>query len=107
MPSYRAPVEDTLFLLEDVLAIHRHDNLPGFADASSDVLRAVVSEAGKLAGEVLAPLNLPGDREGCTRHPDGSVTTPKASSRPTTPTPRAAGWACRCRRSSAARACRT
>lgn len=77
MPSYRAPVEDTLFLLEDVLAIHSYDNLPGFADASSDVLQAVLSEGGKLAGEVMAPLNLSGDREGCTRHADGSVTTPK------------------------------
>ncbi|SFK38759.1 acyl-CoA dehydrogenase C-terminal domain-containing protein [Methylorubrum salsuginis] len=77
MPSYRAPVEDTLFLLEDVLAIHRYDNLPGFSDASSDVLRAVLSEGGKLAGEVLAPLNLSGDREGCTRNADGSVVTPK------------------------------
>ncbi|WP_342150630.1 acyl-CoA dehydrogenase C-terminal domain-containing protein [Methylorubrum sp. SB2] len=77
MPSYRAPVEDTLFLLEDVLAIHRYDNLPGFSDVSSDVLQAVLSEGGKLAGEVLAPLNLLGDREGCTRHADGSVVTPK------------------------------
>ena len=42
MPSYRAPVEDTLFFLEDVLAIHRHDNLPGFSDASSDVLQAIL-----------------------------------------------------------------
>ena len=77
MPSYRAPVEDTLFLLEDVLALHRHDNLPGFADASSDVLRAVLAEGGKLTSEVFAPLNLSGDREGCTRHADGSVTTPQ------------------------------
>lgn len=77
MPSYRAPVEDTLFLLEDVLAIHRYDNLPGFADASSDVLRAVLGEGGKLAAEVFAPLNLSGDREGCTRREDGSVATPK------------------------------
>ena len=77
MPSYRAPVEDTLFLLEDVLAIHRHDNLPGFADASADVIQAVLAEGGKLTSEVFAPLNLPGDREGCTRHEDGRVTTPK------------------------------
>ncbi len=77
MPSYRAPVEDTLFFLEDVLAIHRHDNLPGFSDASSDVLQAILSEGGKLASDVFAPLNLSGDREGCTRHADGRVTTPK------------------------------
>ncbi|SOR29088.1 protein of unknown function [Methylorubrum extorquens] len=50
MPSYRAPVEDTLFLLNDVLAIHRYDNLPGFADASADLAQAVLSEGGRLAG---------------------------------------------------------
>ena len=76
MPSYRAPVEDTLFLLNDVLAIHRYDNLPGFADVSADLAQAVLSEAGRLAGEVFAPLNLSGDREGCTRREDGSVVTP-------------------------------
>ncbi|WP_132254464.1 acyl-CoA dehydrogenase C-terminal domain-containing protein [Methylobacterium segetis] len=77
MPSYRAPVEDVLFLLNDVLGFHRHDNLAGFADASPDVVEAVLSEGGKLAEELLAPLNLSGDHEGCTRHADGSVTTPK------------------------------
>lgn len=51
MPSYRAPVEDTLFLLNDVLAIHRYDNLPGFADASADLAQAVLSEGGRLAGK--------------------------------------------------------
>ena len=38
MPSYKAPVEDVLFLLNDVLAFHRYDNLRGFSDASSDVI---------------------------------------------------------------------
>ena len=77
MPSYKAPVEDVLFLLNDVLAFHRYDNLRGFADASADVIEAVLNEGAKLAETVLAPLNAIGDREGCTRHPDGSVTTPK------------------------------
>ncbi|WP_375453988.1 acyl-CoA dehydrogenase C-terminal domain-containing protein [uncultured Methylobacterium sp.] len=77
MPSYRAPVEDTLFLLDDVLGFHNHANLAGFADASPDVVAAVLNEGAKLADDVLAPLNRAGDVEGCTRHPDGSVTTPK------------------------------
>jgi alkylation response protein AidB-like acyl-CoA dehydrogenase len=77
MPSYRAPVEDTLFLLNDVLAIHRYDNLPGFSDASADVVEAVLNEGGKLAAEIFSPLNLSGDQEGCTRREDGSVATPK------------------------------
>ena len=77
MPTYKAPVEDVQFLLNDVFHVERYDNLPGFADASPDVVEAILSEAGKFAEEVLAPLNRVGDLEGCSRHPDGRVTTPK------------------------------
>jgi alkylation response protein AidB-like acyl-CoA dehydrogenase len=77
MTVYTAPVENTLFLLNDVLGIGRHANMPGFAEATPDVVEAVLSEGGKFAETVLAPLNRAGDIEGCTRHPDGSVTTPK------------------------------
>ncbi|MFZ2102943.1 MAG: acyl-CoA dehydrogenase C-terminal domain-containing protein [Oricola sp.] len=77
MPAYRAPVEDTLFVLNDVLKYERYNNLPGFADASPDVVEAVLREAGRMAEEVFFPLNHSGDQEGCTRHEDGSVTTPK------------------------------
>jgi 3-(methylsulfanyl)propanoyl-CoA dehydrogenase len=77
MPVYKAPVDEVLFLLNDVFQISRYNNLPGFADASPDVLEPILSEAAKLCEEVVQPLNLPGDREGCTRHADGSVTTPK------------------------------
>ena len=77
MPTYKAPVDDVLFLLTDVFHIERHNNLPGFADASPDVVEAVLSEAAKLCEEVLLPLNRIGDIEGCRRHDDGSVTTPK------------------------------
>ncbi|MCO5089386.1 acyl-CoA dehydrogenase C-terminal domain-containing protein [Bosea sp. (in: a-proteobacteria)] len=77
MPVYKAPVGDTLFLLNDVFAIGRHANLPGFADASADVIEAILGEGARLCEEVLQPLNASGDREGCSRHPDGRVTTPK------------------------------
>ncbi len=77
MPIYMAPVADTLFLLNDVLGFGNHGNLPGFADASPDMLEAIVGEAAKLAEEVLFPLNLSGDQEGCQRNGDASVTTPK------------------------------
>ncbi len=77
MPTYKAPVEDVQFLLNDVFHVERYDNLSGFADASPDVVEAILSEAAKFAEEVLAPLNRVGDIEGCTRHPDGRVTTPK------------------------------
>ena len=77
MPQYRAPVDDTLFLLNDVLGLRGRSNLAGFADATPDVVEAVLREGGKLADEVLAPLNQIGDREGCKHHPDGRVTTPQ------------------------------
>src|SRR5262249_39374353 len=47
MPSYQAPVEDVRFLLNDVFHIDRHANLPGFADASPDVVEAILSEAAR------------------------------------------------------------
>lgn len=77
MPVYRAPVQDSLFLLNDVLGVERYANLPGFANATPDMIEAVLTEAGKFCEEVLFPINQSGDLEGCTRHDDGSVTTPK------------------------------
>ena len=76
MPIYKAPVDDVLFLLNDVFRIGRYDNLPGFADASPDVIAAILAEAAKFCEQVLTPLNRVGDEEGCMRHDDGSVTTP-------------------------------
>jgi 3-(methylsulfanyl)propanoyl-CoA dehydrogenase len=76
MPSYKAPVDDALFLLSDVFHLDRYGNLPGFADATPDIVEAVLREAAKFSEEVLTPLNRVGDREGCTHHADGSVTTP-------------------------------
>src|SRR4051794_35381663 len=77
MPVYKAPVEDVMFLLSDVFPIERHNNLPGFAEATPDMIEAILGEGAKLCEDLLAPLTLSGDQEGCTRHPDGSVTTPK------------------------------
>jgi acyl-CoA dehydrogenase len=76
MPIYRAPVEDVMFLLNDVLRFDRHNNLAGFADATPDVIEAIVGEAAKLCEDVLAPLNRIGDVQGCVRAEDGSVTAP-------------------------------
>ncbi len=76
MPTYKAPVDDALFLINDVFHLDRYGNLPGFADASPDVVEAVLREAAKFSEQVLTPLNRVGDKGGCTRHSDGSVSTP-------------------------------
>ena len=77
MPTYKAPVNDTVFLLSDVFDYAKYANAPGFSDAPIDVVEAVLTEGAKFVEEVVQPLNRIGDLEGCTRHDDGSVTTPK------------------------------
>lgn len=77
MPIYDAPTRDMQFLMHDVLKLQNYSNLPGFADATPDVIDAFLEEAGKWHSQVAAPLNRIGDIEGCTRNDDASVTTPK------------------------------
>ena len=77
MPQYTPPVRDTRFLLEHVVGLQNYSNLPGFDAATPDVVEAVLEEGGRFVAEVLFPINQSGDQEGCTRHEDGSVTTPK------------------------------
>jgi len=76
MPSYKAPVDDAVFLLTDVLNFHGRGNMPGFSDASPDVVEQILTEAAKLCEEVLQPLNRTGDTQGCQRRDDGGVTVP-------------------------------
>ncbi|MDP2561026.1 acyl-CoA dehydrogenase C-terminal domain-containing protein [Psychrobium sp. 1_MG-2023] len=77
MPEYKAPLKDIEFVMNDVLAFEQHyANLPGGEEASPDLVSAILNEAAKFSEEVLAPLNQIGDQQGCTRHEDGSVTTP-------------------------------
>ena len=76
MPHYQAPTRDTRFVINELLKIENCGKLPGFEHATPDMVDTVVEEFGKFVSEVLAPLNPVGDREGCTRNSDGSVTTP-------------------------------
>jgi alkylation response protein AidB-like acyl-CoA dehydrogenase len=76
MPSYTAPVADTLFVLNEIVGLDRMANIPGFTSASGDIVAAVLEEGGKFAREVLHPLNAVGDQIGCKRNDDGTVTVP-------------------------------
>jgi 3-(methylsulfanyl)propanoyl-CoA dehydrogenase len=75
MSHYAAPIQAMRFILEDVVGIDEIAKLPGYENASPDVTAAILEEAGKLASEVLAPLNRVGDIQGC-RLEDGKVATP-------------------------------
>ena len=74
MPSYTAPLKDMQFILHDVLNASEQD-IPGYAELDRDFTGAVIEEAGKLASEVLMPLNSVGDTEGCVLE-NGVVRTP-------------------------------
>ncbi|WP_423760122.1 acyl-CoA dehydrogenase [Burkholderia sp. NLJ2] len=60
--SYNAPVKDMLFVLKELAGIDAVAQLPGFEDAGYDTAQAVLDESAKFCGEVLAPLNVEGDR---------------------------------------------
>ena len=74
MPTFAAPTRDLQFVLQDLLKVSEQD-IPGFEDLDADFTSAVLEEAGKIANEVLAPLNVVGDTEGCTLE-NGIVRTP-------------------------------
>lgn len=76
MPVYKAPVTDTGFVLNEVIKIQQYADLPGFDEATPDLVSAILTEGAKFVEEVTQPLNQVGDEHGCTRNPDGSVTTP-------------------------------
>ena len=74
MPIYTAPTKDAQYILQDVLNVSG-EAIPGYEDLEADFTAAILEEAGKVASEVLAPLNAVGDTEGCTFE-NGVVRTP-------------------------------
>ena len=74
MPNYAAPVEDLRFVLNELIDLEEIRAMPGYEETTPDVVDAVLNEAGRLASEVLAPLNRCGDVQAPTVK-DGVVTT--------------------------------
>ncbi len=72
MPAYKAPVRDMQFVRNEVFDFYKHwQSLPGCADATPDVMAAVVEAVATFSENVLAPLNRSGDEEGCTWSAEG------------------------------------
>jgi hypothetical protein len=75
--AYKAPVKEHLFLLNEVLGLQGYSNLPGFADATPDLMSQLLEEAARFCEGVLEPLNAVGDKQGCKHDPaTASVKTP-------------------------------
>ena len=75
MPTYKAPLDDMKFVLNDVIDYSRLTALPGYADFDSETAISVLEGAAQFCEEVLQPINQSGDAEGC-RIDNGAVTTP-------------------------------
>jgi len=76
MPIYRAPLEDCRFLLHEFFEVEKQTDLPRFGELTAELIDDVLANAGKIAEEVLQPLNQSGDEEGC-HYENGVVRTPK------------------------------
>ncbi len=75
MPSYTPPLRDMSFILHETLKVQDQD-VEGYGELDRDFTTAILDEAGKIARDVLAPINLSGDREGCVLE-NGVVRTPR------------------------------
>jgi alkylation response protein AidB-like acyl-CoA dehydrogenase len=78
MAKYVPPLRDMKFVLHEMLQVERElKPIPQHADIDAGTIDSILEAGGQFCADILQPLNAVGDREGCTRHPDGSVTTPK------------------------------
>ncbi|OYU75415.1 MAG: acyl-CoA dehydrogenase, partial [Burkholderiales bacterium PBB5] len=72
--TYRAPVKDMLFVMQQLANLSAVAELPGFEDAGADTAAAVLEECAKLNQDVVAPTNWEGDKNP-SFFKDGTVTT--------------------------------
>ncbi len=78
MPQYKAPIRDMQFVMHELLNMEAHyDSLAAYAGTNRELIDGVLEAAASFCENELSPINQSGDHEGCTRHDDGSVTTPK------------------------------
>lgn len=78
MPQYKAPVDDFLFLYNEFLDLKQAASIPGMDEMTPDIIEAVLTEAAKFSEEVIQPLNVIGDEQGCRfSAEDGSVRLPE------------------------------
>ncbi len=75
MPTYTPPIKDMQFILHDLMKISQSD-IPGYGELEREFAGAVLEEAGKIAANVLQPLNSVGDEQGCVLE-NGVVRTPE------------------------------
>jgi alkylation response protein AidB-like acyl-CoA dehydrogenase len=75
MPVYKAPLDNMRFVLKDVLNAGQLSDLPGYEQATPDLMDSILEEGAKICEEVLFPLNQSGDEEGCL-FDNGKVKTP-------------------------------
>jgi 3-(methylthio)propanoyl-CoA dehydrogenase len=74
--SYTAPIRDMLFVMQELADLKEISTLPGFEDANLETAQAILEESAKLCGEVLAPLNVEGDRNPSSWKDGGVTATP-------------------------------
>ena len=77
MPSYKAPLDDMRFILNEVLNVKQLSTIKEFEAVDTETVNQFLNEVSKLAEDVLAPLNMVGDAEGCKYdRTNKTVTTP-------------------------------
>ena len=93
MPQYSPPLRDMQFVMHEVLKVTDElKPIAKYADADVDTINAILEEGGKFASEVILPLNVSGDEEGCKLDPvTHAVTTPKGLRKPIKNTLKVAG----------------